>query len=152
MTLKRFTAVMGWIFLIIGVLGFVPDLLTAPHVSDPNLAATDSYGRFLGLFPVNSLHNIVHLFFGVWALTASKDIIAARRFCKANAVIYGVLAIMGMIPGLNTVFGLVPVHSHDIWLHAGIAVATGYFGYVWGVSRPSMTTTTTASTGQRMGA
>lgn len=149
MTLKRFTGVMGWIFLLIGILGFVPDLLTTPHVGDPGLAATDSHGRFLGLFPVNSIHNIVHLVFGVWALTASKDLLASRTFCKANCVIYGILTVMGLIPGLNTFFGLIPLHSHDIWLHAGIAIATGYFGFMWGMTRKTIVT---PQTDQRIGA
>ena len=149
MTLKGFTAAVGWLFLLIGILGFVPDLLTAPYTTDPTLAATDSYGRLLGLFPVNSLHNIIHLVFGIWALTASKDLVASRNFCKANCVIYGIFTVMGLIPGLNTFFGLVPIHGHDIWLHGFIALSTGYFGYVWGVTQKTVTST---STGQRIGA
>ncbi|OQW48879.1 MAG: hypothetical protein A4S09_12995 [Proteobacteria bacterium SG_bin7] len=149
MNLRKFTSIMGWIFLLIGVLGFIPGLLTPPHVGDPSLAATDSYGRFLGLFPVNSIHNMVHLVFGLWGVTASKDLLASRKFCKANCVIYGVLAVMGLIPGLNTLFRLMPIHSHDIWLHAGIAIATGYFGFAWGVTRK---TVTNAPSDQRLGA
>lgn len=150
MTLKRFTAILGWIFLFIGILGFVPELLTSPRITDPSLAATDAHGRLMGLFPVNSIHNIIHLVFGVWALTASKDFLASRNFCKANCVIYAIMAVMGMIPGLNTFFGLVPLHGHDIWLHGVIAASTGYFGFVWGAAHTKPLTST--STGQRIGA
>jgi hypothetical protein len=45
------------------------------------------------------------------------------------AVIFGVLTVMGLIPGLNTVFGLIPLFGHDIWLHALTAIAAAYFGF-----------------------
>lgn len=139
MTIKRFTTILGVMFIIIGVLGFIPGLLTMPHEGDPALAATDAHGRLLGLFMVNSLHNLIHIAFGIWALGASRDVLRARQFCKANAVIYGVFAVMGLFPGLNTFFGLVPLHGNDVWLHAVISAATGYFGYVWAVNKPFRT-------------
>ena len=35
----------------------------------------------------------------------------------------------GLIPGLNTMFGLMPIHGNDVWLHALIAIAAAYFGF-----------------------
>ena len=37
--------------------------------------------------------------------------------------VYAVLAVMGLVPALNTVFGFIPIHGHDVWLHAVIALA-----------------------------
>ena len=54
---------------------------------------------------------------------------ASRVYARSVAVIYGLLAIMGLIPGLNTVFGLVPIHGHDVWLHLLIAAPAAYFGW-----------------------
>ena len=54
----------------------------------------------------------------------------ARSYSKGLAVIYGVLAVMGLIPGLNTMFGLVPIHSHDVWLHAVDCDRRSVFGWV----------------------
>lgn len=34
-------------------------------------ADNETTGKLLGLFPVNLLHNIVHLAFGVWGIVAS---------------------------------------------------------------------------------
>ena len=36
---------------------------------------------------------------------------------------------MGLIPVLNTTFGLVPLFGHDVWLHAGTAALAAYFGF-----------------------
>jgi hypothetical protein len=37
---------------------------------------------------------------------------------------------MGLIPGLKTLFGLVPLYGHDVWLHATLAIVVAYFGFV----------------------
>jgi hypothetical protein len=49
-----------------------------------------------------------------------------------SGIVYGVLAVMGLISAANlhTMFGLTPLFSHDVWLHAGTAVIAAYFG--WG--------------------
>jgi hypothetical protein len=36
---------------------------------------------------------------------------------------------MGLIPGLSTLFGLVPLFGHDVWLHALTAIIAAWFGY-----------------------
>jgi hypothetical protein len=126
---QRYAYVSGALFVLIGILGFFPGVTIVPHVHDPNLIVETGYGRLLGLFPVNVLHNLVHLALGAWALFSATDATAARGYCRGSAVIYAVLAVMGLFPGMNTVFGLVPIHSHDVWLHAGIAAAAAYFGW-----------------------
>jgi hypothetical protein len=126
---QKYAYVSGVLFILMGILGFFPGVTVVPHVHDPNLIIETSYGRLLGLFPVNVLHNLAHIAIGVWALFAAADASLARMYCRGSAIIYGVLALMGIIPGFDTVFGLIPLHSHDIWLHAGIACVAAYFGW-----------------------
>lgn len=129
MNARRFALVFGIIYTVVGIAGFLPPLLQAPSPEDPALAVNALHGHLLGLFPVNILHTLVHLAIGVWGLLAAKNIRASVNYARGLAIIYGVLAVMGLIPGLNTVFGLVPLHSHDIWLHAGTALIAAYFGF-----------------------
>lgn len=131
MDIRRFTFWIGILFLGIGILGFFPAMVEPPAVNDPALSVHASHGRLFGLFPVNIMHNLVHVAFGVWGIVSAKDFIASRTFCRANAIIYGLLAILGLFPVLNTMFGLMPIHGNDIWLHVLFAAATGYYGYVW---------------------
>lgn len=126
MDIRRFTQVLGIIFLLIGVLGFFPGVVTHPGNMDP-----PNSGLLFGLFPVNAVHNLVHIGFGVWALAASKFLESSRNFCAATAVIYGLLTIFGFIPNLRTLFGLVPLHGHDIWLHGVIALSSAYYAWGW---------------------
>ena len=130
MTVKTFAFVAGIVYLAVGVLGFVPALVTPPPESAPTVGVTAFHGYLLGLFPINFMHNLVHLAIGAWGLAAARAVGGARAYAKSLAVIYGALAVMGLIPGLNTMFGLVPIHGHDVWLHAGTALIAAYFGWV----------------------
>lgn len=128
MKTRYFALVMGIVFLAIGILGFVPGLLTAP-VGEPQLAVEAGHGLLFGLFPVNVLHNIFHLIFGVWGVVVWKSFAGSRNYSRTVAIVYAVLVVMGLIPVLNTFFGLIPLHGHIVWLHALIAIVAAYFGY-----------------------
>jgi hypothetical protein len=130
MNARNFSLVVGVAFLAAGVLGFVPGLVHPPHPGAPDLRVDAGYGYLLGLFPVNVLHNVVHLLIGILGVFASRTMPAAIRFSRGLAVFYGALAVMGLVPGLATTFGLIPIFGHDVWLHAVTAIAAAYFGWV----------------------
>ncbi|QAY75965.1 DUF4383 domain-containing protein [Sphingosinicella sp. BN140058] len=129
MNTRTFALVFGIIFLLVGVGGFIPGLTTAAS-PDPGLSVVHGYGHELGLFPVNTLHNIVHLIFGVWGLAASRALGAGRAYAKGVAIIYALFTVMGLVPGLHTTFGLVPLYGADVILHLLLAAIAGYFGFV----------------------
>ena len=120
-TTQKAALVFGVVFLLVGVLGL---LLPGGMGME---ADTERAPRLLNLFPVNLLHNLVHLAFGVWGLLASRRHDAARSYCRIAAVIYALLVVMAFIS--DSTFGLVPIGSHDIWLHALLAAGLGYFGF-----------------------
>jgi hypothetical protein len=55
--------------------------------------------------------------------------LGTRTYAMSLAVIYGVLGVMGLVPALNTLFGLTPLYGHDVWLHLGTAAVAAYFGF-----------------------
>jgi hypothetical protein len=130
MTVRTFALIAGIAYLAAGILGFVPQLLSPPPADAPQIGITAFYGYLLGLFPVNLMHNLVHLAIGAWGIAASRAATGARTYAKSLAVIYGILTIMGLIPGLHTMFGLAPIFGHDVWLHAVTAIIAAYFGWV----------------------
>jgi hypothetical protein len=130
MNVRTFALIYGLVFTIVGIAGFFPGLLS-PHDSvEHSLTIERGAGNLFGLFPVNVLHNLVHLAFGVWGLGASRNSSLAIVYARSVAVVYAILTVMGLIPGLDTVFGLVPVHGNDIWLHALLAAGAAYFGFI----------------------
>jgi hypothetical protein len=136
------------VFLLVGVMGFVPGLLTPLSASDHGAHAVpvkvnDFEGYLLGLFHVNVLHSLVHVLFGIMGLAMSRSYPAARGYARIVAISYTLLAIMGLIPALNTVFGLIPIHGNDVWLHILLALPAYYFGFVGRRGDRVVTTTTT---------
>jgi hypothetical protein len=129
MNTRTFALVWGILFLGAAAGGLIPGLLHPPSAGHPDLMVDSMYGDALGLFPVNILHSLVHLIFGIWGLIAPRDWDKAKAYAKAVAIIYGVLVVMGLIPGLNTTFGLVPLFGNDVWLHLVLAVPAAYFGF-----------------------
>jgi hypothetical protein len=127
MNARMFALAIGIVYLLVGLLGLVwPGGTMITH----NGASDADWPRLLGLFPINLLHNIVHLAIGAWGIAAYRSLNGSVAFARALAILYGLLAIMGLIPGLNTTFGLIPIFGHDVWLHAGTALIAAYFGWM----------------------
>jgi hypothetical protein len=130
MNTRTFALVWGILFLMIAASGFIPGLLQPPGPGHPELAVEALYGDALGLFPVNVIHSGLHLLYGIWGLAASRSSSGAGTYAKVVAISYGGLVVLGLIPGLNTLFGLVPIFGHDVWLHAVLAIPAAYFGFM----------------------
>lgn len=118
--------IFGLIYLLVGVLGFVSPLAhpvaDAPHA----IGGTD---LLLGFFPVNTVHNLVHIAIGLLGLLVGGSSGIARVYWQAAAVVFWLLTLLGLFPLTQTFFGLVPLHGNDVWLHALTAVLATYFGW-----------------------
>lgn len=119
-TVQKAAMVFGWIFIIVAALGFFTSGLSME--ADLSRAA-----RIFGLFPVNLLHNLVHLAFGIWGVAAARKFSSARTYCRAAGVIYLGLGFLGIL--LPTFFGLIPIGEHDIWLHFLLGIGLAFFGF-----------------------
>ena len=119
-TVQRFAQIFGWVFILVAVLGFFTS--AGSMASDPETAP-----HVLGLFPVNLLHNLVHLLFGIWGVAASRSFDASRSYTLIGGVAYLGLAVLGLIT--PTFFGIMPLGGNDIWLHVllGAGLLAGWF-------------------------
>ncbi|HEX4738373.1 MAG TPA: DUF4383 domain-containing protein [Allosphingosinicella sp.] len=133
MNTRTFAMIFGVVFLIVGVLGFIPGVTPMGGMNmdaDTQVKMTSMFGYELKLFPVNVLHDIVHILFGIWGLLAARSLGNARMYFRGVAIIYAVLTVMGLIPALQTTFGLIPLYGKDVWLHALLAIVAAYFGWM----------------------
>jgi hypothetical protein len=117
--------IFGIVFLAVGVLGFVPGAAT-----DVMGEGLNSHSMLLGIFMVSPLHNAAHLLFGLWGLAGSRSTGGAVTYFKGVAVIYALLAILGLIASTADLFGMIPLMGNDVYLHAALAVIAAYFGFV----------------------
>jgi hypothetical protein len=129
MKTSTFALLAGIAYLGAGLLGLVPAMLAPPPADAPPTSFGVLYGYLLGLFPVNIAHTGVHLLIGAWGIAAWSGLSNPALFARVVALLYCALAVMGMMPALNTVFGWIPIHGHDVWLHAMTAAVAAYFGW-----------------------
>ena len=107
-TVQRVAQIFGVVFILVALAGFYTggmnmeaDPATAPAIMD--------------MFPINLVHNIVHLLFGLWGLAASRSWAGAKQYAQIAGVLYLVLAGLGFVAPDG--FGFVPLGGNDIWLH-----------------------------------
>jgi hypothetical protein len=128
MSIQTAALVFGLVFAIIGFVGFFP---SPPPVDAPALTMEHGHGLALGMFPVNTLHNIVHLLFAILGIAAWGSG-RGRSYFRFLAVSYAILTVMGVAAATQTTFGLIPIWGNDVWLHGAVALAALYFGWVHG--------------------
>jgi hypothetical protein len=114
-------AVFGVVFLLVGILGFIPGVTT--NYDQLAAAGHGSGALLLGVFAVSVLHNIVHLLFGVAGLAMARTPAGARNFLIWGGVVYLVLWLYGLLIDHGSEANFVPVNTADNWLHLVLAVA-----------------------------
>ena len=129
MQTRYFALIFGIVYALVGVLGFIPGVTASPPAGAPGLAVDAGYGYLLGLFPINALHNLVHLVVGLAGMAAHSSVTGARAYARGLVALFAILTVMGLFPGLDTTFGLIPLFGHDVWLHAVTAAAASYFAF-----------------------
>jgi hypothetical protein len=112
--------VVGVVFLLVGVLGFVPGVTT--NYDQLMLAGHESGALLLGLFQVSVIHNIVHIAFGVAGLALARTVAGARNFLIYGGVVYVALWIYGLLISPDSTANVVPFNTADNWLHFALAV------------------------------
>ena len=117
-------AVVGAVFVIVGILGFIPGITS--HYGDLSFAGHGSGAKLLGLFQVSILHNIVHLLFGIVGVALAKTAEGARTYLVGGGVVYLVLWLIGVIGAADWI----PVNTADNWLHLGLGVGMIALGFV----------------------
>lgn len=126
MSTRRFASLLGALLLAGALLGFVPVFLS-PGADIHPLSADTPHDQLFGLFPVNAADNVVHALLGLWGLAAARSERVAILFARAMTAILAALTLGGFVPAAGDVL---PLYGNDIWLHALLTLAAGYFGWV----------------------
>jgi len=121
-------ATVGVVFLLVGVLGFIPGVTTNYDMLAG--AGHHSGALLLGIFTVSILHNIVHLAFGVAGPALARTPGGAKGFLVGGGVVYLVLWLYGLVVDHDSAANFVPVNTADNWLHLGLGVGMIALGLI----------------------
>lgn len=129
---QMFALVFGAVYALVGVLGFfVAKEFTGGSVDDK-----------LILFPVNHLHNIVHLGIGAAWLVASRTHAMAKSVNAAIGAVYLLVALLGFT-GIDIMQTLLNIHTPgdaDNFLHVVSGALALYFGTAGAAPKTGATT------------
>lgn len=127
---RTFAWAAGIVLILLGIMGFLPPLVT--EESDP-LRTLAGVGdpRILGLFPTSAALNIIHLALGLWGAWAGRDLNTALNYARLTSVILAALFLFGLVPGPDNLFGLAPLWGNNLLLHGGLALVAALFGWLY---------------------
>lgn len=116
--------VLGAIYVVVGIIGFIPGLVTG----SPPPGMDSAQGNLLGIFAVNALHNVVHLAIGAALLYGATSTAAAIAVARAIGVVYIVVGLLGFVA--PDTFGLMPIGGNDVFLHLGTGLVLLAIGFM----------------------
>ena len=123
-TIQRITIGFGIVYLLIGILGFIPGITT--FAANP-VGPVPGEGLLLGIFAVNVVHNIAHLVLGAVLILGGLSAESVTKVNKGMAAVFLVLVVGSVIAPI--VEG-VAINPPDTILHLASALLTGYLGFV----------------------
>lgn len=118
LSIQRVATLSGALFILLGVLAFTP-------AGMPFMQMGGGTPMLLGLFPVNALHNVVHMLFGVWGIIAGRTASRATVYALGSGAAYLLLGVLGMFT--DDVLGIV-IGGYDVVLHLVLAVGLASLG------------------------
>lgn len=114
--LKILAILFGLIFIIIGILGFLPEFKTD--------------GLLFGYFMVNPMHNVVNLVTGIIALVCGLiGSLASKIFFILFGLIFLGAAIYGFYMGSGMILDLIAINQADNIFYLCVAAIWLYFGF-----------------------
>ena len=122
-TIQRITIGFGIVYLLIGILGFIPGITT--FAANP-VGPVPGEGLLLGIFAVNVVHNIAHLVLGVVLILGGLSAESVTKVNKGMAAVFLVLVVGSVIAPI--VEG-VAINPPDTILHFASTLLTGYLGF-----------------------
>ena len=118
---QTFALVFGVVYLLVGIVGFA--------VTGFEDFAGKTFDQKLIIFPLNPLHNIVHIAVGALWIGGAKTLASAKSVNTLIGVVYLLTFVLGMV-GLLEFLAIEDAGSADNYLHLASGALSLYFGTV----------------------
>jgi hypothetical protein len=118
MAVQGAALIVGAVFLVIGVAGFIPGL--TEHYQQLDWAGHDSEAKLFGTFTVSGLRNLVHLAFGLAGVVLARTYAASRAYLLFGGAAFLALWLYGLLADHGSDGAAAPLTSADNWLHLAL--------------------------------
>lgn len=133
MATRLFALICGLGYLILGVAGFVPQLLWDPSMPRERFFGIGFGPHYLiGQIPVNIPHNILWIVMGVAGVIACLSYVYAKYYAQGMFMLTGILALIGFLPfNISSLGGFLPLMDWNVLIHAWTAMTAWYYGLIY---------------------
>ncbi len=128
---RPFAWTAGAILVAIGVAGFAPPPIVTVETDTLRVATGVDHPQLLGLLGVSPLLNVIHIALGAWGLISGRSLNGALTYARQMTFAAVLLTIFGVVPGLDTLFGLAPLYGNNLLLHGLLAITAFLFGWLY---------------------
>lgn len=132
MQTKNFALIGGLVMIMMGIIALIPAMNVTEGL--PPLVVNTSYGMFMDIFPMNIFNKAALIIFGIagmWAyFNPENNLYYSTLYAKVVFWVMGALAVLGLFPQTNTLFGYWPLFGFEIIAHGIFALAGAYYGYI----------------------
>lgn len=122
-TIQKATIGFGAVYVLIGILGFIPGITT--DVADPGPVPME--GELLGIFAVNLIHNLAHIGIGLALIWGAMQ---ADRVTLTNRTMTAVFALLVVASFIAPIVEGVAINLPDTILHIASVLMVGYLGFI----------------------
>jgi hypothetical protein len=114
--------VLGIVYLLVGVAGFVAFIAPPAPPDAQVISLTTAYAWLLGIFPVNAALDVVHIAVGLAGIACAVSLPLARAYLRTMFVFFCILTVLGAIGITSTLLGVAPIYGWDVALDAATAL------------------------------
>lgn len=133
MASRIFPLVAGTLYTLLGILGFVPQVIWRPERA--RLRMNDIHfhgGQVIGMLDVNWAHNIIWILIGLAGLIAASRFAWSKTYAQVLFVVAILFTIVGFLPlGIGELWGYLPLFGWNVFIHAITAILAWYYGFVY---------------------
>ena len=123
---RQAAAVVGMVFLVVGLAGFVPGVTTG--LDDLRISGDESGALLLGTFQVSILLNVAHLLCGVLGLGLARTTGHAVLFLLGGGAALLLLTYQGLVVDGHPADNVLSLNAADNWWHLGVGLGLVLLG------------------------
>lgn len=110
--------------------------LPPPRLKYDQMHIVGGFGYLLAWLPINPLHTVLYILIGAGGVLASVTFFSSVIYLRGLFALTLGLMFLGLLPlGASYMWGLLPLFSWNVLIHAVTAIVSYYYGLIYPLDR-----------------